>query len=312
MEMGKIMSKVLAIDIGGTSIKYAIMGEEMEILSKGKAPTPQEGREQLVNALASIYEQEPVDGVAISMPGIIDTEKGLCLMGGALRYNDNFNLRAALAEHCPAPIHIENDAKCAAMAEAAMGSLKDVDDGFVILLGTMIGGAYIKDKKLCRGRHFSAGEVSYMITDRAGQADYAGIWGNRCSTAALCKMYAERKGLPESKVNGEVVFAAVNIGEQDALECLGRYAKELAVQIFNLQTVLDPERFAIGGGISAEPALIMAIREQLDMLYEGCPYYVPRAEVTPCQFRNDANLYGAVRCYQDRWSNAKIEHNSNF
>lgn len=141
MEMGKIMSKVLAIDIGGTSIKYAIMSEEMEIFSKGKIATPQERREQLVSSLVSIYNQEPVDGIAISMPGIIDVEKGLCLMGGALRYNDGFALRDALAEHCPVPIHIENDAKCAAMAEAGMGSLKDVEDGFVILLGTMIGGA---------------------------------------------------------------------------------------------------------------------------------------------------------------------------
>ncbi len=299
------MGNILAIDIGGTSIKYAVMSEEMEIFSKGKESTPQEGREQLVNALASLYRQEPVDGIAISMPGIIDTEMGLCRMGGALRYNDNFNLRAALARYCPVPIHIENDAKCAAMAEAAMGSLKDVDDGFVILLGTMIGGAYIKDKKLCRGKHFSAGEVSYIITDRAGQANYEGIWGNRCITIALCKIYAERKGLPESAVDGEAVFAGVNTGDPEALECLRGYAKEIAVQIFNLQTVLDPERFAIGGGISAEPALLQTIREQLDLLYERCPYFVPRAEVVTCQFRNDANLYGAAQCYLDKCRYAK-------
>lgn len=296
------MGKILAVDIGGTSIKYAMMSEGMEILSKGKAPTPQESREALIDALAGIYAQEPAEGIAIAMPGIIDVEKGLCLMGGALRYNDGFGLRDALAQRCPVPIHIENDAKCAAMAEAAMGSLKDVEDGFVILLGTMIGGAYIKDKKLCRGRHSAAGEVSYMITDRAGEADFEGIWGNRCSTAGLCKMYAGKKGLPASQVDGQAVFAAVRAGEPEALECLGRFAKEIAVQIFNLQTVLDPERFAIGGGVSAEPALIQAVREKLEALYDNCPYYVPRAQVVPCQFRNDANLYGAAQCFRERFA----------
>ena len=63
---------------------------------------------------------------------------------------------------------MENDAKCAALAEATVGSLKDVNDGFVLIFGTMIGGGYIKDHKVHRGLHFSAGEVSYITTDRDG------------------------------------------------------------------------------------------------------------------------------------------------
>ncbi|MBR6886936.1 MAG: ROK family protein [Selenomonadaceae bacterium] len=289
---------VLAIDIGGTAIKYAEMTNDLKILSKGKVPTPLTGREDLIEALAKIYGEYPsVEGIAISMPGIIDTKNSYCAMGGALRYNDDFYLRHALYEKCPVKISMENDAKCAALAEAAAGALKDVNDGFVLIFGTMIGGGYIKDRKLHRGTHFSAGEVSYITSDRAGTPNFEGVWGNRCGTPQLCKMYAEAKNLPANEVDGIIVFEAVNSGDPTARECLNRFAREIAVQIFNLQTVLDPQRFAIGGGISAQPVFIEAIRENLKKLYAACPYYVPHAEIVTCKFQNDANLIGALQCF---------------
>lgn len=290
--------KILVVDIGGTSIKYACMREDMTMLTRGKIPTPQEGREVLIGAVGELYDGLPeVEGIAISMPGIIDSAGGYCVMGGALRYNDDFYLRHSLYKRCPVKIYMENDAKCAAMAEAAAGSLKDVKDGFVLIFGTMIGGGFIKDHKLYRGRHFSAGEVSYMITAREGSPDSGTVWGNRCGTPRLCRMYAEKKGLDPSAVDGETVFEAVNRGDGEARECLRRFTREIAVQIFNLQTVLDPERFAVGGGISAQPIFIEYIRNNLSELYAGCPYHVPVAEVVSCKFQNDANLYGALQCF---------------
>lgn len=138
--------KVLVIDIGGTFIKYACMTEDMQILDRGKVETPQENREQLIEAIGKLYdEMSDVSGIAISMPGIIDSENGYCAMGGALRYNDDFYLRHCLYQRCPVKIYMENDAKCAAMAEATVGSLKDVRDGFVLIFGTMIGGGFIKE-----------------------------------------------------------------------------------------------------------------------------------------------------------------------
>ena len=175
--------QILVVDIGGTWIKYACMTENMDILNRGKVKTPQSGREELIETIGKIYDQIPeAEGIAISMPGIIDSENGYCFMGGALRYNDDFYLRHSLYERCPVRIVMENDAKCAAMAEAAVGSLKDVEDGFVLIFGTMIGGAFIKNHRLHRGRHFAAGEVSYINTGRAEMTTFSNVWGNRCGT----------------------------------------------------------------------------------------------------------------------------------
>ena len=195
--------RVLSVDIGGTFIKYACMDEDMQFLSRGKVETPQDGREQLIEAIGQLYDSTPgLDGITISMPGIIDAENGICRMGGALRYNDGFRMRERLHERCPVKICMENDAKCAALAEAAAGSLRDVEDGFVLIFGTMIGGGYIKDHKLHRGKHFSAGEVSYITTVRDGMAQYDTVWGNRCGTPGLCAMFAGKKGLPPVKRTG--------------------------------------------------------------------------------------------------------------
>lgn len=289
---------ILSIDIGGTYIKYACMTENSAILSRGKVPTPQSGREELIEAIGKVYDGVPaVDGLAISMPGIIDSKNGYCVIGGALRYNDDFYLRHVLYERCPVKIVMENDAKCAAMAEARSGSLKDVQEGLVLIFGTMIGGGIIHDHKLLRGRHFSAGEVSYIIPHAENRASFDNLWGNRNGTPRLCKLYAEKKGLDPDTVDGLMVFQAVNAGEKEAIDSLDRFTRGIAVQIFNLQTILDPERIAIGGGISAQPVLIEYIRKHLDRLYSDCPYQIPRAEIVACRFQNDANLIGALQCF---------------
>ena len=224
--------RVLVLDIGGTFIKYACMDEAMRFLERGKIQTPQVSRESLVEALGQIYDSLlPLDGIAIAMPGIIDPEEGYCSMGGALEYNTGFHLRRHLRRRCPVNISMENDAKCAALAEAAAGSLRDVDDGFVLIFGTMIGGGYIKDRRLHRGRHFSAGEVSYLVTDRDSMAGYGTVWGNRCGTPHLCRMYAQQKGLDPTGVDGVQVFEAVNRQDTDALVCLERFTREEAAAL---------------------------------------------------------------------------------
>lgn len=290
--------KVLVVDIGGTYIKYACMAEDMTILTRGKVPTPTKDRMELIEVIGRIYDKMPdVSGISIAMPGILDTEKGYCVMGGAIRYNDDFYIRQSLYERCPVKICIENDAKCAAMAEASVGSLSDVEDGFVLIFGTMIGGAFIKGHKLHRGKHYSAGEVSYINTVCNGAPTKENVWGNCCGTPRLCKLFAQKKQVDVGSIDGITVFDAVNRGDLDAVAALNEFAREIAVQIFNIQTVLDPERFAIGGGISAQPVFVDYIKRNLETLYAECPYYVPRAEVTVCKFQNDANLIGALQCF---------------
>ena len=288
--------KILVVDIGGTFMKYAFMTEEGEIRSRGKEETPQDSREHFLDVLEEIFQREDhVDGISICLPGIVDYEKGQIVMGGGIPNNEGFFLRDALQERCPVPIWIENDAKCAAMAEAASGALKDVKDAVVLLFGTMVGGGIIKDHKLHRGAHSAAGEVSYIAG--VGAPTFANVFGNQCGVPRLCREYAAMKTLDPSTVDGEMVFRAVDEGDEEAIAALDEFTREIAVQVFNLQTFYDPELFAIGGGISEQDVFIEGIRTHLKSLYRMCPWPIPQAEVVPCKYRNEANLIGALSCF---------------
>lgn len=294
---------ILAIDIGGTFIKYALMDGDCGIREKGKIPTPGSGREALVDALCTLFEsfrpREVPEGMAIALPGIIDSENGYVAMGGALAYNNDFYFRKALQERCPGiKIVINNDAKCAALAEASVGALRDVKDGAVLIFGTMIGGGIVLNHMVRQGIHSAAGEVSYMISDRDASPFSDKVWGNRCGTPGLCRLYAKKKGMSHASFDGQRVFEAWHAGDEDAEAALTEFTRNVAVQIFNLQTVLDLERFAIGGGISAQPVFIAYIKQHLERIYAASPYFVPRAEVVSCKFGNDANLVGAVQYYK--------------
>ena len=301
--------KILVLDVGGTAIKYAFMDEEGKFLRRGDVPTPHEGREEFLAAIASVAAMapaagrvnEPLDGAAVSLPGIIDYETGTLLMGGSLTYNNGFAMRDALKEllHVPKVI-LENDAKCAGAAEAASGALSDVKDGVVLVFGTNIGGAIIRDRKVVHGAHSAAGEVTYIIPDGTVPA-VENLWGERCGAPGLVQIYrdiAAGRGKECDAADGKAFFAAYDAGDPEAKEALKEYARQIAVQIFNLQTILDPQRFAIGGGISARGELAEAIRTELEALYSACPRPLPHAEVAVCKYRNDANLIGAWAIYR--------------
>lgn len=290
--------KVLTVDIDGTYIRYACMDDFMNIGKRGKIFTPQEGREQLIEAIGRIFEAVgDVQGIAISMPGIIDSAKGYCTMGGALRYNDDFYFRDALYERCKTKIHVENNAKCAAMAEAAVGSLADVEDGFLLIFSTMIGGACIRDHKLYKGKHFAAGEVSYTILNSGGKLNDENFWGRSFGIPKLLQRYAALKDMDIDTVDLLTIFDAVQNSEPEAVSCLQWYTKEIAVRIFNLQTVLDVERFSIGGELAKYPAFMEKLRGNLEKLYSECPFKLPQAELVTSKFYHDANLIGALQCW---------------
>ena len=282
------------IDVGGTFIKYACMNENADIISRGKVPTPMTGRDDFIDTIVKIYHSmNDIKAVAISLPGIIDVERGICITSGNLKYNDGFNIVESLTNILHVPVTIENDAKCEAYAEVKAGSLKDVSDSFVLIFGTGIGGTFIKDRKIHRGIHFSSGEISFIISDKDGSLIEADIFA-QCSTRGLCQMYANSLNVPFDSVNGEIFFKAVNAGDTLAIDCLDKITRRIAVQINNIQLIVDPERIAIGGGISAQPAFTEYIRCNLDKLYESSEFNLPRAEVVTCKFLNDSNLIGAL------------------
>ena len=294
------MRKILAIDVGGTFIKFAVMSGEnvFNITEQNKFPTPKKNHENFLEGLAEIFnEHNDAEGIALSMPGLIDTAAGVCISSGALNFCNGHCLAEELRAICSVPVTVENDANCAALAEIKSGSLTDVNDAFVLVFGTAVGGALVRNREIYRGAHNCAGEVSYTLKNFNAIMDEKNFYANEISASSLQRMCAEILKLPTEEVSGEMIFGLLAEGDGEISDVFHKFARAVAVKIFNLQMIYDPERFALGGGISNQKIFIDAVKNKIDELCEDAPKFLPRPEVVACKYHNDANLYGALYRY---------------
>ena len=134
------MKQFLCIDIGGTSMKIGVLNEEGEILKTDsiKSPDTIEKMYQIIEDFFHSYEN--IEGLALSMPGAVDSESGVIGGSSAYDYIHGPNIKKDLEEKFKIPVEIENDANCAALAEVWKGAASDVNDCCFIVSGTGIGG----------------------------------------------------------------------------------------------------------------------------------------------------------------------------
>ncbi|WP_342043387.1 ROK family protein [Bacillus sp. OTU2372] len=286
----------LVIDIGGTFAKYALMDAAANIVIKGKRLTPRTNVTDFENVIFSIIEEHvlsDIKGIAISCPGTIDVDTGMIYFGGSFPFLHEVNLKNKIEKKYGKEVFIENDAKCAALAELWLGSVKGTKNSVVLVLGSAVGAGIIIDGKLHRGVHLSAGEVSYILNQINPQTRAAEYFGLICSAVDMVRRIAEIKKLEDS-TDGEQVFKYINNNDVEANAIFNEYCINLAAQILNLHYILDPEVFAIGGGISVQPILLERIQWAINEIKNANPLHTANPKVIACKFHNDANLYRAL------------------
>ena len=294
--------KVMVFDVGGTEIKYSVMDEGLNRTDAGSVPTPQDTQEHFLDTLYALYlpHRDEVSGIAMALPGFVDTRTGFVSNGGALLYNTGTQVGQLVRERCGCPVTLENDGKAAALAELQAGALQGCCNAAVFIIGTGVGGGIIANGQLVRGIHFTAGEYSFVNTNADEWENTGKTMACQCSTTNLLQWYRVRRGLPaDAPMNGRQFFDAANAGEPEALEVLERFCKAVAVQIYNLTVLLDVEKVAIGGGISKQPLLLDSLRRVYAGLFASrgdSPYMIglPRTEIVPYHFSSEANQVGAL------------------
>lgn len=291
--------KYLVTDIGGTFTKYAVMDEECQIYEKGKVPTEKGSTEEFLDMLVELFGKYggEAEGMAISAPGIIDSERGFMHNAGSIWCVEELDIAKVLTERIGVPVTVENDAKCAALAEMWRGSLQGCRNAAVMIIGTGLGGAVFCDGKLVKGSHLFAGEFSYILSNAEDALNPEKILGFNGGAPALITLVAEKKGMTKEELDGVKVFEMANAGDAETLEALHMYCRRLAVHILNCQFMVDPEKIAVGGGISVQPLLLTTIREEMEKIYKVFPHEIPSPEVTTCKYFNDSNLIGALYVY---------------
>lgn len=266
---------VLGIDIGGTSIKGAVINDKGVILDRfsldvNKLDTP----EYTVGELCKIINKfindkkydEPLVGIGIGTPGIIDYEKGIILSSPNLPTWSMFKIKDFIYDRVHLPIEINNDANLAALGESTFGSGKEYNNMIMLTLGTGVGSGIIINKKIYDGNKHQGAEIGHMVIKNNGRLCGCGRRGcleAYASASALIKITQEEIiKHPDSLMNdvikelgkcdARVPFIAAKKDDKVAKRVINRYVKDLSEGILNICNIFRPEAIILSGGVANE------------------------------------------------------------
>lgn len=294
------MKHYLCIDVGGTSVKWGLLNEEGHIIHSNYVQSPEslEKMYQVFQDAFDSYSDFDIQGVALSMPGAVNSEKGTIGGSSAYDYIHGPNIKQDLEERFQKRVELENDANCAALAEVWKGAARDVDDCCFIVSGTGVGGAVVKNKQVHKGAHLHGGEFGYMLADFDFRTKELKTWSD-ISTVAVVKEVAKEKNMDISELSGKDIFDHYH-DDPIYKKAVDKFYSVLANGIYNLQYAFDPQKIIIGGAISAREDLLKEVNQRLDTIFDQCPHSHIRPIVLTCQFQNEANLIGALYHFLSR------------
>lgn len=289
------MNYYLGIDVGGTSIKCAVLDQDGTFIETQSIKTPSslEKMYQIIEECFNLYAKYELKGLALSMPGAVDSERGIIGGSSAIDYIHGPHIKEDLENILKVPVEMENDANCAALAEVWKGAASDVNDCCFIVSGTGIGGAIVKDRRIHKGNHLHGGEFGYMIADFDFETKAMRTWSDIGSTVAVVHEVAKALHVDVKTLDGKDIFDHYHENEIYK-KAVDRYYYALANGIYNLQYAYDPQKIIIGGGISVRDDLLDEVNQRLDVIFECFQHAKIRPVVLTCQYHNEANIIGAL------------------
>ncbi len=258
------MKQILAIDAGGTKITCAVINENGEFLTEiEKFQTPKKIDEliKLFKDIITKYEKT-IDMTAFATAGAVNTDNTK-VDSSTPNMPDGYN-KLDFSQLSAKPVFVENDANAAAWAEYKTGAAKGENNTIIITIGTGVGGGFIVDGKLLRGKSGRAGEVGSMKINSKGRVCTCGrkdCWESYASGSGL-KQTAEFVAAVDD-IFKTSIFSSKNpdeISTYDIIEGLNKndayskkvfkiFKQDLITGLINITNIFDPESIIISGGL---------------------------------------------------------------
>jgi predicted NBD/HSP70 family sugar kinase len=287
------MNYYLAIDVGGTFIKYGKVDGNGKLLSKKQVTTPFNEQNAIINRVEKIVMKAIADegqplGIGISTAGVVDTVLGEVIYAGSTIANyDGTNFKQHLETAFSIPVIVNNDVNAALLGEQWQGAARGQSDVYCITLGTGIGGAYFHNK-LVTGTGSKAGEVGYLLYDQQTNTTYE----QRASASALNERAVQELG---KSINLIDLFASAKEHDLKSNKIIDMWACDVAEGLAQIIIIVDPKLLLIGGGISHQgDFLLNKIERYIDHFL---PENFNQTELRCTALGNDAALLGAVSNY---------------
>lgn len=290
------MKKYIALDIGGTSIKYGIVDEKGNVIFRNELPTEAHyGVEALLDKLKSIIRNllktyGQIQGIGISTAGVVDRKLGSIIYANSnLPGYTGTKLKEIMEDAFNIKTIVNNDVNAAALAEAWVGAGKQAENLFCMTIGTGIGGSVIINRKLYTGSNFSAGEIGYLHRTKGEDIYYE----KKASTSAILNKVKRELKESDIDLNGKIFFEKDKAGEKEYSLAMNLWIEEICKGIADIVYILDPGIIIIGGGVSAQgDYLLYKIREGLaKFLYKP---FLDKTQIVMAKCGNDAGLIGSV------------------
>ena len=286
--------KILAADIGGTSIKVGISNKEGKIeLLKAFDTESEKGGKYLVEKLIKIIsEYEDYDAIGISTAGQVNS-----IEGSIIYANDNIpnytgtQLKKILENHFKVPVKVENDVYAAALGEQHFGVAKGFTDFLCLTYGTGIGGAIVLNSKLYKGYTGLAAAFGHIITHPFGNkcnCNKAGCYETYASTTALIK---KAKEIYPDVINGRLFFERLAEGDQSLVKVLHDWVEEVAIGLTSLIHIFNPQVIIIGGGVMEQENVAQMVSSKVRELTMEC---FSDVKIMKASLGNKAGVLGAV------------------
>ncbi|HFR3675433.1 TPA: ROK family glucokinase [Streptococcus suis] len=311
--------KIIGIDLGGTSVKLAILTTDGEIQEKWSIKTNilDEGSHIVPDIIDSIQHRfethgltkDDFLGVGMGSPGVVDSEAGTVI--GA--YNLNWKTLQLVKEQFESalglPFFIDNDANVAALGEQWVGAGNNNPNVVFMTLGTGVGGGVIAAGNLIRGVKGAGGELGHITVDfdepfacTCGKKGCLETVASATGIVNLSRRYADqyagdaklKQMIDDGKdVTAKDVFDLAKEGDDLALIVYRHFSEYLGVACANIAAVLNPAYIVLGGGVSAAGEFLLdGVRKVF--AENSFPQIKESTQIVLATRGNDAGVLGAA------------------
>lgn len=296
----------IGIDVGGSHIGLGLVDEKGKLILKKEKDYEKKQSdmssivlETTINLIREILKEknlkeEEIESIGMAFPGTVSKTSVVKAENLGIQ---NFEIVTELKKEIDIPINLENDAKCAAVAEKKFGSLKKYDDALFLIIGTGVGGAVFLNGKLLRPKRYSGFEVGHMVIKK-DEIDC------NCGRKGCFEVYASMKRLKE-KISKEFNLGTIDgikirefmeqNKENDKLNTiLNEYIENLEIGLANLINIFEPQAISIGGSFGHYEKIFLdklknKINEKGELYNKG---QIP--EILIADLKNDAGIIGAA------------------
>ncbi len=302
------------IDIGGTSIKYGVLDNDLNMVEQSSIRTKSVSDIEKFAAevidIITYLKQEYIccNYIGIGIPGTISCE-GEIIVSPNIPLLDGFNLKNHIESKVDIKVYLENDSNAASLAEMYAGAGKEFKDFIYVTLGTGVGGTIISEKRLFLGSDRNAGEIGHTIINFNDDRDFSREFRRGTLEEYLGKKHIIKlmNSFAKKPVSGiKELHSRAMDNDADAIKCLNICGEILGIGIASAMNLLGIYNVVIGGGLShLGEELFNTTRETIAL--RALPNVTNNFNLLKAKFSSNAGITGAAlleRYYTD------VQHNN--